>query len=84
MLSESKTVNEKAMNAVIPVRPALFENESRIAVFIPNEENIKNLIKKIPKSRWSPSNACWHFLKTPDNWAIFQHYFQGTERRKER
>ena len=65
------------MNFVIPVRPAVFENESRIAVFIPNEENIKNLIRKVPKSRWSPSHQCWHFVKTQENWAIFNAHFEG-------
>lgn len=65
------------MNHVIPVRPALLKNESRIAVFIPNEENIKNLIKKVPQSRWSPSHKCWHFLKTQENWDIFNAHFEG-------
>ena len=64
------------MNLVIPVRPALFENENRVAVFIPNQADIIDLIKKVPQSRWSPMHKCWHFLKTQAHWAIFQEYFQ--------
>lgn len=64
------------MHLVIPIRPAVFENESRIAVFIPNEENIKNLIRQVPKCRWSPLHKCWHFLKTQENWTIFITHFK--------
>ena len=72
----SKTSNEEIMNVVIPVRPALYENENRIAVFIPNQKEMIDLIKKVPQCRWSPSHQCWHFLKTPEHWAVFQTCFQ--------
>ncbi len=64
------------MNLVIPVRPALLKSENRIAVFIPNETDIKDLIKKIPHAQWSPTHQCWHFLKTQANWDIFMLHFK--------
>ncbi len=72
----SKTSNEEAMDNIILIRPALYENEKRIAVFISNQKDLIDLVKKIPKCRWSPSHKCWHFLKTQENWAVFQQYFQ--------
>jgi hypothetical protein len=44
---------------VIPIRPAIFENENRIAVFIPNQKDVIDLIKKVPQSRWSPTHQPW-------------------------
>ena len=64
------------MNCVIPVRPALYENENHIAVFIPNQKDMIDLIKKVPQSRWSPSHKCWHFAKTAENWDVFMNHFQ--------
>ena len=64
------------MNRVIPIRQALYENENRIAVFIPNQKDVIELIKKVPQSRWSPTHKCWHFLKTQANWDIFLVYFK--------
>ncbi len=72
----SKTSIEKAMDIVIPVKPALFSEEKRIAVFIPNQADIIDLIKKVPQSRWSPTYKCWHFLKTQANWDIFLAHFK--------
>ena len=70
----SKTSIEEAMNLVIPVKPAIMDNENRVAVFIPNQKDIIDLIKKVPQSRWSPTHKCWHFLKTQANWDIFYVY----------
>ena len=72
----SKTSNEEAMNCVIPVKPAIMDNENRIAVFIPNQTDVIDLIKKVPQSRWSPTHKCWHFLKTQQNWDIFTLHFK--------
>lgn len=64
------------MNQVIPIRPAVCESENRIAVFIPNQANTIDLIKKVPQCRWSPTHKCWHFLKTQEHWDIFLAYFK--------
>ena len=68
--------NEKKTSTVIAIRPAVFENESRVAVFMPNQKDWIDLIRQVPKSRWSPSHGCWHFPKTKENWTLFQKLFE--------
>ena len=68
--------NEKKTSTVIAIRPAVFENESLVAVFMPNQANWIDLIRQVPKSRWSPSHGCWHFPKTKENWTLFQKLFE--------
>lgn len=64
------------MPTVIPIRPAaLSNNEPRIAVFIPNQEEWIALIEKVPQRCWSPTHACWHFPKTLAHWTTFQTHF---------
>ena len=65
-----------AMDIVIAVKKAVFENENRIAVFIPNDAILIEKIKKVPASRWSPSHFCWHFPYSSDHWGIFKSLFQ--------
>ena len=64
------------MQTVIPVRPAVFENENRIAAFIANEDAVNKLIRQVPERRWSPSNGYWHFPKTEKHWAAFKELFK--------
>ena len=64
------------MQTVIPVRPAVFETENRIAVFIANEDVVNKLIRRIPERRWSPSHGYWHFPKTEKHWATFKELFK--------
>ena len=68
--------NEKKTSTVISICPAIFENESRVAVFMPNQKDWIILIRQVPNSRWSPSRGCWHFPKTKENWTLFQKLFE--------
>ena len=69
--------NEEKTTTIISLRPAVFENESRVAVFMPNQTDKVNLIRQIPKSQWSPLYGCWHFPKTMENWTLFQTLFKS-------
>ena len=58
------------------IRPAILDNESRVAVFMPNQKDLIDLIRQVPKSRWSPSHGCWHFPKTEKYWVAFKDLFK--------
>ena len=63
------------MSTIILIKQAQYENEKRIAVFIPNETTFIDLIKQIPQRRWSPTLGCWHFPNEILQWQIFQNLF---------
>ena len=65
------------MSTIILIKQARYENEKRIAVFMPNEPTFIDLIKQIPQRRWSPTLACWHFPNEIAQWQIFQNLFQN-------
>ena len=64
------------MAIVIAVKKAIFENENRIAVFMPNEPILIEKIRKVPVCRWSPSHLCWHFPYNSEHWGIFKSLFK--------
>jgi integrase/recombinase XerD len=60
----------------IPIKKAKFEQQRRIAVFIPNEPTLTEQIRRVPERRWSPSHRCWHFPYTAENWGVFKSLFK--------
>ena len=65
------------MNTVITIKPARFENEKRMAIFMPNQPKLIDLIKQIEGRRWSPTLGCWHFPNQMTQWQAFQKLFQS-------
>ncbi len=61
--------------SIIQIKKAVFEDEKRVAVYIPKQADLMDKIKKIPNRRWSPACSCWHFPYCLDNWQMFKSYF---------
>jgi hypothetical protein len=59
----------------IGIQKAVYENEIRVAVFIPKEPELVERIKQIPDRRWNSAQLCWHFPNNSSNWAMFKSLF---------
>jgi integrase/recombinase XerD len=61
---------------IIQIRKAQFEEQLRIAVFTPKQDDFITKIRQVPNCRWSAFHLCWHFPYDTEHWGLFKSLFQ--------
>jgi integrase/recombinase XerD len=64
------------MKNIIQIRKAQFEEQLRIAVFTPKQDDLTEKIRQVPNCRWSAFHLCWHFPYDTAHWGLFKSLFQ--------